>query len=186
MKKIPEAIFILLITIAPAACAKEAVPIASSWQETLGRSATPQQIASLMKEHFKFEEDKKNFGEADYWQSPAELWSRGAGDCEDFAVFAQEALQRQKIEAYVVSIYGPRDYAHTFVIFKEKGAYQVMNETRLHYCHAASVEEAISRVRPDWIWGAVVRPKGRRGQSIRELRNASVPSAGENFTAFGL
>lgn len=40
----------------------------------------------------RYVEDKNNFGQSDYWQTPAEFTSRG-GDCEDYAIAKYTALK---------------------------------------------------------------------------------------------
>jgi len=42
---------------------------------------------------YRYIEDQVNYGQSDYWATPAEFFARGGGDCEDFAI-AKYAMLR--------------------------------------------------------------------------------------------
>ena len=85
---------------------------------------------------FRAVSDRENWRQADYWATPRELLSRGAGDCEDFAIakyfllradgvppgalrlmFARVYSPRQmKIEAHLVLLYRPAGAAEPLVL----------------------------------------------------------------------
>ena len=44
----------------------------------------------------------------DDWKSPEEFLKDGGGDCEDYAVFVQEILERNGYQAEIVSLYAPK------------------------------------------------------------------------------
>ena len=124
-----------------------------------------------MKKKFDFVLDEDQFGTADYWQSPEEFWQNKKGDCEDYAVFSKTVLENLGFEATIISLYGPDGYAHTVTIFKDENGYSVMNEDRLYRYGTATLEEAVSRIFPDWTWAGIARLQGTRGWLIRELHN---------------
>jgi predicted transglutaminase-like cysteine proteinase len=43
-------------------------------------------INSFFNRHIEYREDREVWGQADYWASPLETLSKGAGDCEDYAI----------------------------------------------------------------------------------------------------
>lgn len=142
-------------------------------QSVFSQIASPDAMVRWMKQHLKFVDDSKLFGNDDYWQDPAEMIQRGAGDCEDYALFAKSVLDHLGIEAYVVSFYGPNNYAHTIVIYKQSEGYNVINEDRLYRYQAKTIEDALTRVHSHWTWGGIAEKQGRRGSLIFALQNPS-------------
>ncbi|MDP3920528.1 MAG: transglutaminase-like domain-containing protein [Candidatus Omnitrophota bacterium] len=132
---------------------------------------TPKALAHFMHRSFEFVQDAHLFGTNDYWQSPEEFWERRAGDCEDYALFAKQALANIGIEAYVVSFYAGNGYGHTIALYKENGLFNIIDEARLREASAKTIEEAISIVNADWTWGALAERRGSRGWMIREIHN---------------
>jgi predicted transglutaminase-like cysteine proteinase len=53
---------------------------------TLDDLARLQQINEFFNRHVQFSDDTAVWGQHDHWASPLETLSRGAGDCEDFAI----------------------------------------------------------------------------------------------------
>ncbi len=145
----------------------------SSIQALALQLSSPKAIAQWMKKNLDFKEDQAIFGTEDYWQSAQEILKRKAGDCEDYAILAKALLDELGMESYVISFYGPNDYAHTIVLFKDKGGYNVMNEDRLYHYHSKTVEEALSRVHPEWTWGGVAEIRAHRGWLVFALQNPS-------------
>lgn len=135
------------------------------------RLSTPRELARFLAKNFDFVEDQKLFGLIDHWQTPEQFWQRRAGDCEDYALFSKRVLERMGREAWVISFYGEGGFAHTVTLFKEKGFYNVMNEDRLHEFRAKTIEEALSLVHADWLWGAVAERRGGRGWPLRRMLN---------------
>lgn len=148
---------------------------------TLEKLRSPEAISGFMLQNFKFVKDDDQFQKQDYWQSTEEFWKNRAGDCEDFALFAQAALKRVGIETRVVSLYAPGGYAHTVAIFRQNGTYHVMNDGRLYRYDALTIEEALTRVRADWTWASQAELRNSRGWSLLEIRNPlparNLPSA---------
>ena len=155
-----------------------------SLAEILPAVKTPEALVKVLKKEFKYADDHRLLGHEDYWQSPEEFWNRKAGDCEDFALFAQYVLEKQGIETQVVSLYGAGGYGHTIAVFKRNGNYNVVNEDRLAYYNASSLEEVLTRVNPGWVWAGIATRRGGRGWSLREIRNPSPAPAFPNSDPF--
>ena len=119
---------------------------------------TPEQIARYMWRHFLFENDRRQFGREDYWQSPEEFLLTGKGDCEDFARFAYETLKLNGYSAYLLNIYGGR-YSHTVCVFKENGKYQVIDGTDVKRLNAEDLDDVSSEIYSSWERGMIVAPK---------------------------
>ncbi len=115
--------------------------------------------------------DRQLFGRDDYWQSPSETLRMGKGDCEDYALLAEALLRRQKIPAWVFSVYGPGGYAHTVCAFKENGRYNAINIDQLISYQAESLEELAGKIHPRWEWAAVAQRAGHRGKALRRIQN---------------
>ena len=136
--------------------------------------STPEQLACFLKARLTFQEDLSLFGQADYWQAPEEVLVRGRGDCEDYALLANDLLKRQGKETFVFSLYGPRGYAHTVCVFVEGGRYSLLNQDRLVSTRAASLEELAGKLCRDWEWGAVAERNGHRGRAVRIIRSSEL------------
>ena len=144
---------------------------AESLLDSAARSAsTPEQLARFLNAHLTFQEDLSLFGQADYWQAPEEVLVRGRGDCEDYALLANDLLKRQGKKSFVFSLYGPKGYAHTVCVFVEGGRYNLLNQDRLIRTQAASLEELAGKLCRDWEWGAVAERNDHRGRAVRIVR----------------
>lgn len=132
---------------------------------------SPEELSQWLKKNIKFKEDPDLFGKEDYWQSPEEFMARKAGDCEDYAVFSQSILKQLGIESYIVSFYGPGDYAHTVLLYEEKGLYQILNQDKIQKFNAKTVEGALSKIYPEWTWGSIAEVYGKRGRMALKLEN---------------
>jgi predicted transglutaminase-like cysteine proteinase len=51
-------------------------------------------VNSYFNEHIAYESDRQVWGKGDYWATPLETLSKGAGDCEDFAIAKYYSLLR--------------------------------------------------------------------------------------------
>ena len=131
-------------------------------------------LAEYMHLHFSFVDDEIQFGTIDYWQNPSEFLEHKKGDCEDYALFTHYVLEKKGIESYLVSIYGKDQYAHTVTIFKEGNVFNVFNEDKIYRYESPSIEDALSRVNPDWVWGAIASEKDKRGWLEEKLTNLAV------------
>lgn len=134
----------------------------------------PKELARYMKKNFQFRDDVSLFGVADYWQNPAEFLTRGAGDCEDYALFSNLVFQMQGRESYVVSLYDAAGYGHTVTLFREDGKWNLMNEDRVYYYRAEFIQEVLTRIHPLWTWAAIARQYRNQGQAMAVLKNPSL------------
>ena len=131
---------------------------------------TPDQIAKYMWRHFLFEQDQRQFGKEDYWQTPEEFLQRGKGDCEDFASFAAALLKRNGVNTFILNVYG-NGFGHTVVVFEEKGTYQVIDGTDIIRHKAGSLKELLEKIYPFWKTGAIVTasPAGKTGIILQTI-----------------
>lgn len=126
-----------------------------SLQDLAVNLTSPESIARYMWRHFAFEDDQRQFGEKEYWQTPEELLLNEKGDCEDFALFAQTMLKAAGIPAFVLNVYGD-GYAHTVCVFKENGVYHVLDGSDLKRMNAKNIEEVSEKLHPYWAESAIV------------------------------
>lgn len=132
---------------------------------------TPKAVAAFLKQTFTFQRDQDIFGEVERWQSPEEFLARQTGDCEDYALLARDLLVRNGIEAYVFSLFGDEGYAHTVCVFVEDGRYNVINQDKIRYYRAKSLEAVASQMYPAWTFGGIVEREGTRGRLVKEIVN---------------
>jgi hypothetical protein len=149
-------------------------PNAAGLEEVLVGLTSPKSIESFLQKNFQYIEDNALFETVDYWQEPSQFLSRGMGDCEDFALFSKLALERLGFEASVVSVYGPDGYAHTVTVFEDASGLHVMNEDRLYLYRARSIEDALSRISPFWIWASIAERRGERGWPLNDFTNPNI------------
>ena len=118
---------------------------------------TPDKIAHYMWRHFLFEQDQRQFGKEEYWQTPEEFLASQKGDCEDFASFATALLRLNGTNAFILNVYGD-GYAHTLAVFEENGAYHVIDGTEVQRYEAKTLPELLEKIHPFWRMGAIVAP----------------------------
>lgn len=169
-------LFFAVISAAPVTASAGTVP-SPSYLEATQEIKTPEELSKFLKKKFKFVLDEKHFDSVDYWQSPEEFWQRKKGDCEDYALFSKAILEKLGYEANIISLYGGNGYAHTVTIFKTAEGWNVMNEDRLYRYKTSTLEEAVTRIFPDWTWASIAKLQGTRGWLVRELHNPSLFSA---------
>ena len=116
---------------------------------------SPDEISKYLWKNFRFSSDRVVFGEDEYWQSPEEFIQNGEGDCEDFALFARQALKAQGINAFLLNIYGDQ-FAHTVCVFKENGAFHVIDRDKVIRYNAKDIHELMDKIYPHWKKGAIV------------------------------
>lgn len=84
-----------------ARCSRSAKAIS----ETIGRNKTASLrdklniINSTVNEAIRYQRDHETYGVADRWAKPSETMTRGAGDCEDFAILKMAALHAMGVPA---------------------------------------------------------------------------------------
>ena len=169
-------LFLYILTCVPVPSTyADSAPI--SYLEAVQDIKTPKELSKFLKKKFQFVLDENQFDSVDYWQSPEEFWKRKKGDCEDYALFSKAILEKLGYQAHIISLYGGNGYAHTVTIFKDETGWNVMNEDRLYRYEASTLEEAVTRIFPDWTWASIAKLQGTRGWLVRELHNPSLFSA---------
>ena len=78
--------------------------------------------------------------------------------------------ERGTPEAVVLSLYGPKGYAHTVCVFAEGGRYHVINQDTLLTLQAPSLEAAATALLPGWTWGGVAQRAGTRGRLVQMIK----------------
>jgi hypothetical protein len=155
-----------------------------SFHDAVASVTSPKALVQLMQKEFKFQDDQSLFQKSDHWQSPEEFWNRRAGDCEDFALFTQYVLTQHGIEAYVINLYGPLGHAHTVTVFMEEGLYSIIDQDKLRHYRTKTLEAALSRVYPDWIWAARAEMKYGQGFPVETIQNPSPNSQAKFKNSF--
>ncbi len=94
--------------------------------------STIKRIATFCKYNFSYESDIDLFGKIDYWQSPAEMFYRKKGDCEDYAAFIEFALKKNDIPNVSSWISFPRNLpvSHVFVVAPYKGKWSYLDSSK--------------------------------------------------------
>ena len=164
------------------------ITASSVLQHLAGLYTTPKTVAAFLHREFIFRRDQDLFGEVEHWQTPDEFVAHRAGDCEDYAIMARELLVRNGIEAYVFSLFGDHNYAHTVCIFVEKGRYNVINQDKIRYYRAPTLEALASQMYRAWTFGGITEPSGIRGRLVQEITNdhpvRTMASLDPAFTSF--
>ena len=146
--------------------------LADPLQQLAGQYTTPKAVAEFLHREFKFMRDQELFSMEEYWQTPLEFLSHKAGDCEDYALMARELLTRNGIEAHVFSLFGDEGYAHTVCVFMdERGRYNVINQDKLRYYRAPTLEALASQMYSAWTFGGITEQAGIRGRLVEEITN---------------
>lgn len=143
---------------------------ALSFQDLASQLHSPEEIAHFMWKHFVFEKDQRLFGEEEYWQSPEEFFENRKGDCEDFALFAQAILKTKGVTSFLMNIYGSQ-FAHTVLVFKEDGKYNVVDGTKVKRYEAEGLRELADKIHPKWDKSAIVKPakESKHGQILAQF-----------------
>ena len=166
------AVLIIAFGGSTSACA-ESIKLTQNIQlnEVAAIYTNPQALERFMKTSMTYATDQVLFQEADHWQSPEEFLTRRSGDCEDFALFVEAVMQKQGRQAYVLSLYGNSDYAHTVGVFYEKGGYNVFDEKGITYYKAKSFEQLATLIHPGWTNAALTERSGTRGHALQKFAN---------------
>lgn len=152
-----------------------------SIQELAHELKTPESIAQYLWRHFSFENDRRQFGKTEYWQSPEEFLKTRKGDCEDFSILAHALLKTLGFRAYILNVYGS-GFAHTVCVFEEGGRLSVIDGDRVLRYRAKTLEEVSQRLHSHWKASAVVAPsvKSKRGTIVHLIQRIE----GERQLAF--
>ncbi len=137
---------------------------------------TPESLSSFLLKDFVFVDDQSQFGKADYWQTSEEFLKNKKGDCEDFAIFATEFLNREHIQSLIVSVYGANGLAHTVTVFIENSRYRIMDRGEILTPAELSIEKTLSLAYPEWTWACLALPSHGRGRAIKTFKNPNLPT----------
>jgi len=109
-----------------------------SWREAIATSETPSQVCRVLSGGVRYRRDSN-----DTWQSVEKTWSRGAGDCEDFALCVREFCRTLGVDVEI-RIYYPLDCyeGHVVAVGQWNGKKWVASNGK--YCEAKD-NEAIDR-----------------------------------------
>lgn len=127
----------------------------------------------LVNESIAYRSDAKIYGELDHWAQPGETLSKGAGDCEDFALLKMGLLRKAGVPMKSMSLVVLRDkgrnlYHAVLTVSTNKGVFvldnvrnEVLPDVRLkHYQALYSISD--NRF---WIHGV------RRGEGVAVSKN---------------
>lgn len=108
---------------------------------------TPAQLSQWFTTDFKYETEMP-----DYWQPAEETIDLKKGDCEDFAILAQAALEQLNISSQIIVINfkGLPNQAHAICIFKTGDFYSFISNQQLIQTNALTISAAIQGQYPDW------------------------------------
>jgi len=108
---------------------------------------TPAQLSQWLTADFKYETEMP-----DYWQPAEETIDLKKGDCEDFAILAQAALEQLNIPSQIVVINFKDlpNQAHAVCVFKTGDFYNFITNQQLIQTNASTISAAIQGQYPDW------------------------------------
>lgn len=140
-----------------------------SFSELSTQLKTPDSIAKYMWRHIAYVNDRRQFGQEEYWQSPEETLNNKKGDCEDLALFAQSMLKANGISSFLLNVYG-NGFAHTICVFKENGKFNIIDGTTVKRIEAENLNEVSQYIYPFWKKSAIVSPNGKgSGQILKSF-----------------
>jgi len=84
-----------------------------SWRQAVAECTTPQDVCRMVQRHIVYTDE-----DGDTWSAADETWDRGAGDCEDFAILAQELCLELGYDASVQLYYAtaPKFTGHAVAV----------------------------------------------------------------------
>lgn len=97
------------------------------YSSTASAASTVSQIEKLESVHryvntqFFYATDETLYGKSDYWASPQEFYAKGAGDCEDFALYKAYLLEKEGIKVALAYFY-KQGQAHIALLAEIEGS----------------------------------------------------------------
>ena len=73
-----------------------------SLEEVVRGFGTPEKVHDYMRVVFRYTSDREQFRVDELWQTPADMWARKRGDCEEFALMKALMLAWLGIDAWFV------------------------------------------------------------------------------------
>lgn len=140
--------------------------LAGNFGLEISRIKTPQALASWLAKNFSYAIESR-----DVWQSPQETLETKSGDCEDFAILAQDVLNKIGISSQIMVVrFKDSNLAHAICIWKnESGYYEFISNKELIRTTSPSIQGAISYYYPDW--GQLALADSRKGHEKLIARN---------------
>ena len=171
LEKAVSAIFLSFLISISAFLPQAKAQSSFSFTDLAQQLKTPEALEKYMKNNLIYRSDRSIFGQDDYWQTPQEMFERGTGDCEDFALFAQAVLQQNGYTAFLLSVYWNED-AHTVAVFEKDGQWGIFNLDKLKYTGASTMEGLGKAVRKHWSYLGIMRQEGNLGIISRKFKDA--------------
>lgn len=124
--------------------------LSSAWAQSLSAIPasinTPQAMAGWFEQEFRYQRVIP-----DYRQSAEELLKSKNGDCDDFAVLAQEILSGMGIKSQVLIIkFKGLGDAHAICVFKDGNSYNFISNQHLVRTQESSLLKLVDQQYPDW------------------------------------
>ena len=84
-----------------------------SWEQALAECTTPREVCRMVQRHIIHTAE-----DGDTWSAAPDTWDRGAGDCEDFAILAQDLCRELGFETSLQLYYSisPMTAGHAVVV----------------------------------------------------------------------
>lgn len=111
------------------------------YEATIKELDTPLKVQAWLWANIKYTSDKNP---ADHWQPAERTFDRKRGDCEDWAILANECL-KDKYDGYFLCMYN-KSSGHATYVIKKEGEKKVSVGTFGYMTHKGSWGEII----PDW------------------------------------
>jgi hypothetical protein len=140
---------------------------------------------------FSFRHDREMYGVPERFAPPAEFLARRAGDCDDWAWFAAEALRERGYRTWLVSVWRhtPDDAGnsgHMVAAYLDRDGWGYVSTEGNVSAHAASLAGLAGTVSSDWDSFSIWRQGGRPDDQWSGWRpSVSVSRRGEAPRLFG-
>ena len=170
--------FLILLSFFPSLNARSEPSPSLSSIDTLAKELnTPEALEKFMGKKFHYVSDRLLFHQDEYWQTPEEILARGAGDCEDYALFAEAILKRNGYQVVILSLFWD-DNAHTVAVFEKNGTWGIFNLDKIQYTNARSLAELADQINHEWMYVGVMRQEGMSGIISRKFQGRNAHDAG--------
>ena len=128
----------------------------------------PDTLSVWMKYNLTYQKEK-----IDYWKTPEETIKDKGGDCDDFAILAQEILKDLSLEGdiiYLSKSKGKENWkiGHMICLFKnKKGEYQIFDNQYLLKHNSENAIETILHYYPEYDYIRLCTPDRYCGKRIK-------------------
>jgi Transglutaminase-like superfamily len=116
---------------------------------------SPDAVATFMRRKFTFRHDEELYGVPEYFATPQEFLTRGAGDCDDWAWFAAEALRERGFATWLMSVWRPEpddagNTGHMVAAYLTREGWSYVSSDGHVPAHASSIAGLAAAVSPKW------------------------------------